>query len=165
VLVVEDAPLVRALAADVLEEVGFVVLEAPTADYALAVLEKPEDICVLLTDVDMLGRLNGFQLARIVQDHFHRVRVIIVSGKARPDRDDIAPHAIFIPKPYKLTEIGPDGSGPCMPMAYPWPGKLRRTVTIPTIPSSSQPAKAPKRRGVRAREIWLRCPSFLYQGS
>jgi hypothetical protein len=37
------------------------VLEAPTADYALMVLEKREDICVILTDVDMPGRLNGFQ--------------------------------------------------------------------------------------------------------
>ena len=105
VLVVEDEPLVRALAVDVLEEAGFNVLEAPTADYALVVLETREDICVLLTDVDMPGRLNGFQLARIVQDHFHRVRVVIVSGKARPNRDDIAPDAIFIPKPYKLSEI------------------------------------------------------------
>jgi CheY-like chemotaxis protein len=105
VLVVEDEPLVRALAVDVLEEAGFNVLEAPTADYALVVLETREDICVLLTDVDMPGRLNGFQLARIVQDHFHRVRVVIVSGKAHPNRDDIAPDAIFIPKPYKLSEI------------------------------------------------------------
>src|SRR5215213_11426103 len=105
VLVVEDQPLVRALSFDVLEEAGFDVLEAATADYALVVLETREDICVLLTDVDMPGRLNGFQLARIVQDHFHRVRVVIVSGKARPHRDDIAPDAIFIPKPYKLSEI------------------------------------------------------------
>jgi CheY-like chemotaxis protein len=105
VLIVEDEPLVRALAVDVLEEAGFDVLEAATADYALVVLEKREDICVLLTDVDMPGSLNGFQLARIVQDHFHRVRVVIVSGKARPTRDDIAPEAVFIPKPYKLSEI------------------------------------------------------------
>jgi CheY-like chemotaxis protein len=105
VLVVEDEPLVRALAVDVLEEAGFDVLEAPTADYALVVLEKREDICVLLTDVDMPGRLNGFQLARIVQDHFHRVRVVIVSGKARPNRDDIPPDAVFIPKPYNLSDI------------------------------------------------------------
>ena len=68
VLVVEDEPLVRALAVDVLEEAGFDVLEAATADYALVVLEKREDICVLLTDVDMPGRLNGFQLAHIVQE-------------------------------------------------------------------------------------------------
>jgi hypothetical protein len=33
------------------------------------------------------------------------VRVVIVSGKARPDRDDIAPNAVFIPKPYKLSEV------------------------------------------------------------
>jgi two-component system, response regulator PdtaR len=105
VLVVEDEPLVRALAVDVLEEAGFDVLEAATADYALVVLEKREDICVLLTDVDMPGHLNGFQLARIVQDHFHRVRVVIVSGKARPAAGDISPDAIFIPKPYKLSEI------------------------------------------------------------
>jgi hypothetical protein len=51
------------------------VLEVPTADYALVILEKREDICVILTDVDMPGHLNGFQLARIVQDHFHRVCV------------------------------------------------------------------------------------------
>ena len=67
---IERLPLVRALAVDVLEEVGFDVLEAPTADYALVVLERREEICVLLTDVDMPGRLNGFQLARIVQDRF-----------------------------------------------------------------------------------------------
>jgi CheY-like chemotaxis protein len=105
VLVVEDEPLVRALAVDVLEEAGFDVLEAPTADYGLVVLQTRDDICVLLTDVDMPGRLNGFQLARMVQDHFHRVRVVIVSGKARPNREDIAPDAIFIPKPYKLSEV------------------------------------------------------------
>jgi CheY-like chemotaxis protein len=105
VLVVEDEPLVRALAVDVLEEAGFDVIEAATADYALVVLEKREDICVLLTDVDMPGRLDGFQLARIVQDHFHRVGVIIVSGKAQPRREQIAPEAVFIPKPYKLSEI------------------------------------------------------------
>jgi CheY-like chemotaxis protein len=43
---VEDEPLVRALAVDALEEGGFAVLEAPTADYALLILEKRADICV-----------------------------------------------------------------------------------------------------------------------
>jgi DNA-binding NtrC family response regulator len=105
ILVVEDEPLVRALAVDALEDAGFEVIEAATADYALVVLEKREDIRVLMTDVDMPGTLNGFQLARIVQDHFHRVRVIIVSGKARPLPGDIAPDAIFIAKPYATDDI------------------------------------------------------------
>jgi two-component system, response regulator PdtaR len=105
VLVVEDEPLVRAMAVDVLEEAGFDVLEAPTADYALLVLERRQDIRVLVTDVDMPGSLNGFQLARIVQDHFHRVRVIVVSGRSRPGQNDMAPDAVFLAKPYATTDI------------------------------------------------------------
>ena len=40
VLVVEDEALVRMLAVDVLEEAGFEVIEAPSADYAVLVLDK-----------------------------------------------------------------------------------------------------------------------------
>src|SRR5918997_7083862 len=105
ILVVEDEALVRMLAVDVLEEAGFDVIEAPNADYAVLVLDKREDIRVVFTDVDMPGRLNGFQLARHVQDHHHRVRVIIGSGKCRPGPDDIAPGMIFLQKPYPLETL------------------------------------------------------------
>jgi two-component system, response regulator PdtaR len=105
VLVVEDEPLVRLLAVDVLEEAGFEVLEAPNADYAVLVLEKREDIRVLFTDVDMPGRLNGFELARHVQDHHHRVGIIIGSGKCRPGPSDVAPSTIFLQKPYPLETL------------------------------------------------------------
>lgn len=105
VLVVEDEPLVRALAVDVLEEAGFEVIEAPTADYALIVLERRSDISVIFTDVEMPGRLNGFELARIVQDHHQRVRIIVGSGRVRPGTGDIAPHAVFLAKPYAADAL------------------------------------------------------------
>jgi DNA-binding NtrC family response regulator len=105
VLVVEDEALVRMLAVDVLEEAGFEVIEASTADYAVLVLDKREDIRVVFTDVDMPGRLDGFQLARHVQDHHHRVRVIIGSGKCRPGPNDVAPGTIFLQKPYPLEVL------------------------------------------------------------
>jgi DNA-binding NtrC family response regulator len=105
VLVVEDEPLIRALAVDVLEEAGFEVIEASTADYAMTVLDKREDIRVVFTDVDMPGRLNGFQLARHVQDHHHRVGVIIGSGKCRPGPGDVAPGTTFLQKPYGLEKL------------------------------------------------------------
>jgi CheY-like chemotaxis protein len=63
VLVVEDDPFVRAVAVDVLEEEGFEVIEAPSADYAVLVLKGRNDIRVLLTDVTMPGNINGFDLA------------------------------------------------------------------------------------------------------
>jgi DNA-binding NtrC family response regulator len=105
ILVVEDEALVRAMAVDVLEEAGFHVIEAPTADHALTVLENRSDIRVVFTDVDMPGRLNGFELARFVQDHHHRVGVIIGSGKCRPDPDDMSPGTVFLSKPYPLSTL------------------------------------------------------------
>ncbi len=102
VLVVDDEPLIRALAAEALEDAGFAVLEAPTGDYALAVLNREPGIRVLFTDVDMPGELDGFQLARVVQDHHHHVSVIITSGAAQPGPYDMAPDAKFISKPYSL---------------------------------------------------------------
>ena len=50
VLVVEDEALVRMLAVDVLEEAGFEVIEAPSADYAVLVFDKRDDIRVVFTE-------------------------------------------------------------------------------------------------------------------
>jgi two-component system, response regulator PdtaR len=100
----QPAPVVL-VAVDVLEEAGFDVIEASTADYAVLVLDKREDIRVVFTDVDMPGRLNGFQLARHIEDHHHRVGVIIGSGKCRPGPGDVAPGTVFLQKPYPLERL------------------------------------------------------------
>jgi CheY-like chemotaxis protein len=125
VLVVEDEALVRLLAVDVLEEAGFEVIEAPSADYAVLVLEKRDDIRVVFTDVDMPGRLNGFQFARHVQDHHHRIGVIIGSGKCRPGPGDVAPDTIFLQKPYPLATLVRE---------------VRRLATRPLPPRIARPA-------------------------
>jgi two-component system, response regulator PdtaR len=101
VLVVEDEPLVRALAADVLEEAGFVVIEAPSADYALVVLDKRSDVAVVFTDVEMPGNQNGLDLARFVSDHYPNITIVIASGRVRPGPGEIPPNALFLPKPYR----------------------------------------------------------------
>ena len=60
VLVVEDEPLIRMLASDIMEDGGFEVIEAATARAALAILEKRKgDVAALFTDVDMPGDMNG----------------------------------------------------------------------------------------------------------
>jgi two-component system, response regulator PdtaR len=105
VLVVDDEPLIRLLAADVLEEAGFKVIEAPTADDAVLVLGTRSDIRVVFTDVDLLGCLNGFELARFVQDHHDGVGVIVGSGKCRPTSSDLAPGTTFLQKPYALETL------------------------------------------------------------
>ena len=100
VLVVENDPLVRALVVDVLEEAGFEVIEAPSADYAVLVLEKRADVRVVFTDVEMPGMLDGIQLARMIQHRHRQVGVIVGSGRERPRPGDIAPEIAFLAKPY-----------------------------------------------------------------
>jgi len=105
VLVVEDEPFVRALAVEVLEEEGFEVIEAPSADYAMSVLRSRDDVAVLFTDVEMPGQLNGLDLARAAKTMFPQILVIVVSGKLSPGFSGAAPEARYMPKPYRMAEV------------------------------------------------------------
>lgn len=57
VLVVEDEPLLRLLAVDFIEEAGFEVVEAASADAAVDILEARTDIRIVFTDIAATGRL------------------------------------------------------------------------------------------------------------
>ena len=105
VLVVEDEALLRLLVVDILEEAGFDVIEACTADDAVILLMQRPDIRVVFTDVNMPGHLDGFELARHVQDHHCGVGVIIGSGKCRPRPEDMPPGTIFLEKPYSTSTL------------------------------------------------------------
>src|SRR5829696_6022675 len=80
VLVVDDEALLRMLASDVLEEAGFEVVEAASADAALVALQSHPEIRVVFTDVDMPGSLDGLGLARVVQERWPGIGVLVVSG-------------------------------------------------------------------------------------
>jgi CheY-like chemotaxis protein len=58
ILLVEDEVLVRMVAADVLEDAGFTVLESTNAEEALRLLETRSDVQVLFTDVNMPDALG-----------------------------------------------------------------------------------------------------------
>ena len=89
-------------AVDELDEAGFQVLEAANADEALALLEAHSgQVQVLFTDVDMPGSMDGMALAEQVYRRWPHVLLLISSGYARPDPDDIPDHGHFMPKPYR----------------------------------------------------------------
>ena len=106
VLLVEDELLVRMTAADELEEAGFHVLEAANADVALAVLEaRSDEVQVLFTDVHMPGSMDGMKLAEQVHARWPHVRLLISSGYARPQQNEIPDAGHFVPKPYRAETI------------------------------------------------------------
>ncbi|HVH68611.1 MAG TPA: PAS domain S-box protein [Gemmatimonadales bacterium] len=80
VLLAEDETPVRAIARQVLERQGYTVLEAPTAEKALAIAAQYSGaIHLLLTDVIMPG-MNGRELATRLAHVRPETRVIFMSG-------------------------------------------------------------------------------------
>lgn len=105
VLVVDDEAFVRMLVADVLDEAGFEVIEAPDAQAALDQLEHARDVRVLFTDINMPPGMNGLDLAERVHRRWPTIGLVIASGYERPARAQIADGGIFLPKPFRPEDI------------------------------------------------------------
>ena len=102
VLLVDDEELVRASTAHMLSEIGYTVLEASSAEEALAVIDRGERLDILVTDHLMPGK-SGVELARQLREMGRDVPVLIVSGYA--ETDQIAPDLPRITKPFRLEEL------------------------------------------------------------
>lgn len=106
ILVVEDEPDERFLAASLLEETGFDVIEAETAEHALSILnDRADEVSVVFSDVRTPGPIGGFELARIIGVTWPRVRVLLTSGDAGDQPSDLRVSATFIPKPWRAPDI------------------------------------------------------------
>jgi CheY-like chemotaxis protein len=99
VLVVEDEMLLRMRAVDIVEDAGYISVEAVDADEALAILESRSDIALLFTDIQMPGSMDGLALARSVHDRWPPIKIILVSGQVKPTSLDIPPDSRFFGKP------------------------------------------------------------------
>jgi CheY-like chemotaxis protein len=101
VLVVDDEPLIRMNAADMLLDAGFGVLEAGDAAEALHVLTSHPEVQVLFTDVNMPCEMDGLDLARRVHEMRPDVHLIVTSGKVTPQAGAIPDDGDFLGKPYR----------------------------------------------------------------
>src|SRR4051794_11343870 len=82
VLGVEDDPDVRELAAEVLEQCGYRVLQAADGQEALATLRDEGEIDILFTDIVMPGGINGAQVAAAAIRLQPGIKVLFASGYA-----------------------------------------------------------------------------------
>ena len=105
VLVVEDEPIILMDAMQSLEDAGFDVVDAFDAEHALLCLERRPDIGALFTDVNMPGRFNGVQLARMVSERRPDVVVIVTSGAMKVQKSDLPEGGQFVPKPYRGEHV------------------------------------------------------------
>jgi CheY-like chemotaxis protein len=105
VLVVEDEPLLRMLAVEVVEEAGFIAIEAQDADEAVILLESRTDITLLFTDINMPGNMDGLKLAHSVRDRWPPIKILVVSGQVRLQSSDLPTNSCFLGKPYQASAL------------------------------------------------------------
>jgi two-component system, cell cycle sensor histidine kinase and response regulator CckA len=106
ILLVDDQPTLRQLIRRWLTTAGYTLLEAASADDALAIAEAREGhIDLLLTDIEMPG-LNGFDLARRLAATRPDMKILFVSASpptARPGQTQRS--ANYLRKPFTLSGL------------------------------------------------------------
>ena len=100
VLLVDDDDDVRETSAEMLEELGYIVLQAESGSDALTIVESDVPFDVLVTDVRMPG-MTGLELSAEALARRCNLRVIIVSGFFRPQ----ALTCRFLQKPFRTHEL------------------------------------------------------------
>jgi CheY-like chemotaxis protein len=105
VLVVEDEPLLRMLAVEVVEQAGFIAIEAQDADEAVILLESRADITLLFTDINMPGSMDGLKLAHAVRDRWPPIKILVVSGQRQLQASELPSNSCFFEKPYQASSL------------------------------------------------------------
>jgi CheY-like chemotaxis protein len=105
VLIVEDELVIRLNAVEMIEEAGFEVVEAASADEAIAILESRLDITVVFTDIQMPGSMDGLKLAAAVRDRWPPIMIVATSGRVKLGPGDLPKGSRFLQKPYSPAEI------------------------------------------------------------
>lgn len=105
VLVVEDEPLQRMMAVDLVEEAGFEAVEAAGSADAIRLLESRPDIRIVFTDIDMPGGADGMELAAAIRGRWPPIEFIIISGRRIPFPEEAPERSVFFTKPYRRDEV------------------------------------------------------------
>jgi PAS domain S-box-containing protein len=109
ILLVEDDKDVRAIAKEMLSELGYSVLTAKDADSALVIIESGATIDLLFTDIMMPGTLRAPELARKAQQRIPGIAVLFTTGYAENAAlrgRQLDSGINLITKPYARDQLG-----------------------------------------------------------
>lgn len=108
VLVIDDEPTVRMLVSEVLEDLGYVALEAEDGPAGLKVLNSNARIDLLVTDVGLPGGLNGRQVADAARARRPGLKVLFITGYAENavlSHGHLSPGMHVITKPFAMEVL------------------------------------------------------------
>lgn len=100
ILVVDDEEEVREILAETLQDFGYTVLTAASAEEALPLLERVGGVSMVITDVRMPG-MSGLHLADEIRRRWPEMKVVLISGYFVPPE---APQQ-FLKKPFHMKDL------------------------------------------------------------
>jgi CheY-like chemotaxis protein len=108
VLIVDDEPTVRMLVADVLQELGYTVLEAYDGASGLKILQSGARLDLVITDVGLPGGLNGRQMADAARETRPDLKILFITGYAENavvGNGYLAPGMQIMTKPFVVEAL------------------------------------------------------------
>jgi DNA-binding response OmpR family regulator len=107
VLLVEDEALIAFALEEELIEAGFQVFGHAQSEAAIAVIEAQKtQYCALLTDIDLGGASNGWELAHRARELNPDLPVIYMSGKSAIEwKAHGVPGSIMLQKPFVFAQL------------------------------------------------------------
>lgn len=106
VLVIEDEVILRMDTCEYLRSKGYHVIEAATAEEAMAVLSARDPVDVVFCDVQLPGSIGGLSFTVWAREHFPSMPVILTSGNLPVAERVVSGRPVpFIAKPYDPDEV------------------------------------------------------------
>ncbi|TLU71902.1 response regulator [Lichenicoccus roseus] len=105
VLVAEDELFIRLLLVEALEEAGYDILKAKDGLEALQLIEHPDGVELVVSDINMPGA-SGLEVVRHLRQIHPDIPVILVSGRHEQLGGPPVPNPLRrFPKPFRLADV------------------------------------------------------------
>jgi PAS domain S-box-containing protein len=108
VLVIDDEPSVRMLVTEVLQDLGYVAIEAGDGPAGLKIVQSGQRIDLLITDVGLPGGMNGRQVADAARALRPALKVLFITGYAENavvGNGHLDPGMHIMTKPFTLDAL------------------------------------------------------------
>jgi DNA-binding response OmpR family regulator len=107
ILVVEDDQLIQTMVKEALTEGGFEAAISATGEEAISLLQHDKDkYRALVTDVNLLGRLDGWEVAKRARELNPTLPVVYMTGAAADQwTSHGVPNSILLNKPFAPAQL------------------------------------------------------------
>ena len=104
ILVVDDDAAVRQMAANMLNERGFIVVQADSGETALTILQADAGFDLMLTDF-VMAAMNGLRLIQITSERYPALRSMLMTGHSELAAGEPISSERILTKPFNVATL------------------------------------------------------------